>query len=96
MATVTLSATTRTDTGTANCGRMRAAGRVPAVLYGKGSTPVNLSIDHHELRVTFHEGKRRRESFTLEVDGTPHTVKIQEIQRDPVKGSARHIDFLLV
>ncbi len=30
------------------------------------------------------------------VDGTAHRVRIQEIQRDPVKGTAAHIDFITV
>ena len=96
MADITLAATTRTEVGSAQVGRLRRTGRVPGVVYGKGTEPKNVSVDHHDLSVTFANPKRRSEEFTLELDGNPIRVTMHDIQRNPVKGVAAHIDFLLV
>lgn len=92
---ITLAATNRTAIGSAAVGRLRATGKVPGVVYGKGSAAVNVAVDHHELRMAFADASRRSETFTLAVDGVAHQVTMHAIQRHPVKGTATHVDFLL-
>ena len=95
MADITFTAELRTSTGSADAGRLRASGKIPAVLYGKGvDTPISLYVDHRELRNTFNDRSVREQPFTLVVGGVSREVKIQEIQRDPVRGSAAHVDFM--
>jgi len=96
MSDITLAAELRTATGSGPVGRLRAASRVPGVLYGKGAAPVSVSVDHRELRNTFNDRANREKTFTLVLEGKSHTVKIQDIQRDPVRNTALHVDFLLV
>lgn len=97
MADITFTAELRTTSGSAEAGRLRVAGKVPAVLYGKGiDSPISLAVDHRELRNTFNDRAVRELPFTLVVDGVSRTVKIQDIQRDPVKGTAAHVDFMTV
>jgi large subunit ribosomal protein L25 len=96
MADITLNAELRTELGSAASGRLRAAGKLPAVVYGKGIDPIAIVLDHHDVSVAFNSTAKRSESFTLVLDGKRHTVKIQEIQRDPVRRSARHLDLMLV
>ena len=96
MADITFNAEVRTTSGSRSAGRLRAAGKVPAVLYGKGiQTPISLAVDHRELRNTFNDRSVREKPFTLVVDGVSREVKIQDIQRDPVRGSAAHVDFVV-
>ena len=45
MATLRLSADTRTDAGKSVGKKMRRAGKIPAVLYGKGQGGVSLALD---------------------------------------------------
>jgi large subunit ribosomal protein L25 len=97
MAAITFNAELRTSTGSADAGRLRAAGKIPGVLYGKGiAEPISLFVDHRELRNTFNDRAVRALPFTLVLDGVSREVKIQDIQRDPVRGSAAHVDFLVV
>lgn len=96
MADITLAAQRRTETGSRPAGRLRAAGRIPGVVYGKGVEAFGVSLDHREVRNTFGHAETRAQAFTLMVDGVAHQVKIQEIQRDPLKGTAAHIDFVTV
>lgn len=97
MSELTIAAEVRTSSGSADAGRLRAAGKLPAVLYGKGiASPISLVVDHREIRNAFPDRASRTKSFTLVVDGTSHTVKIQDVQRDPVRGTAAHLDFMTV
>jgi large subunit ribosomal protein L25 len=96
MADITLNAELRTESGSAAAGRLRAAGRLPGVVYGNGSEPVSISFDHHEVSLAFKTMESRTEPFTMVLNGKSHTVKLQEIQRDPVRRSARHLDIKLV
>jgi large subunit ribosomal protein L25 len=93
---ITLDAEVRRETGSRPAGRLRAAGKLPAVLYGKGMDPVQLSLDHHDVRVALQDRTARESELTLNVGGTAHRVKVQSIQRDPVRNTAVHIDFLAV
>ena len=96
MADIILEAQRRHETGSRPAGRLRAAGKIPGVLYGKGFPPVGVTVDHREVRNTFNHAENRTAEFSLVLDGVTHKVKIQEIQRDPVKGTAAHIDFITV
>ena len=97
MSELTLAAELRTAIGSAPTGRLRASGKLPAVLYGKGiEKPISITVDHREIRHAFNDAKNRTQIFTLTVDGAPYKVKIQEIQRDPVRNTAAHIDFITV
>ncbi len=96
MADITLNAELRTQTGSAASGRLRAAGKLPGVVYGNGTTPVSVFLDHHEVSLAFKTMESRTEPFTIVLEGKSHAVKLQEIQRDPVRRNARHLDLKLV
>ena len=76
--------------------KLRAQGRIPAVLYGSGVQPTNLSVDAHELDLAARHGANA--VFDLKGDGLPNTppVLIKELQRDPVKRTPVHCDFYAV
>lgn len=96
MSEITLDAEVRTETGSRPAGRLRAAGKLPAVLYGKGVEPVQLTLDHHEVRNALQDRANRDREITLNIAGASRRVKVQSIQRDPVRNVAVHIDFLAV
>ena len=50
MAEITLQADVGRPTGTRVSKRLRAAGRVPGVVYGLGRDPVPVDVDWRELR----------------------------------------------
>jgi large subunit ribosomal protein L25 len=86
----------REGTGKGVARKLRAAGRVPAVLYGHGMEPIGLSVDSRELLHLFHTGAGTNVLVDLMVDGTEHLAMPREIQRDHIKGRFVHVDFLAV
>lgn len=76
--------------------KLRAAGRVPAVLYGHGMDPLSLSIDSRELFHLFHTRAGTNVLVDLVVDGNEHLAMPREIQRDHIRGRFVHVDFLVV
>ncbi len=74
---------------------LRQAGRVPAVMYGKGTDPVLLELDDVEVgKVLSRSGAATL--IDLKVDGDTHTVLVRDVQRNPIRRDLLHIDFLKV
>lgn len=83
----------RSRLGTTGAHSLRAAGKVPAVLYGHGVVPEHLALDlrafedllHHAGRnaiITLTDGSRKRQ-----------TALVREIQRHPVSRRVVHADL---
>jgi large subunit ribosomal protein L25 len=96
MAEQKLVAEKREGTGKGVARKLRATGRVPAVLYGHGMDPIALSVDSRELIHVFHTGAGTNVLVDLIVDGDDHLAMAREIQRDHIKGRFMHVDFLVV
>ncbi|MEA2521380.1 MAG: large subunit ribosomal protein [Actinomycetota bacterium] len=86
----------RDDAGKGVARKLRAAGRVPGVLYGHGEDPISLSVNSRELLHLFHHGGGSNALIGLEIDGASHLAIPREVQRDHIRGSFIHIDFLAV
>lgn len=72
---------------------VREQGSVPAVVYGAGSEPQNVSVPAIEfLKVYRKAGESSLVDLSI-ADGEPLKVLIQDIQLDPVRDTVRHIDF---
>ncbi len=92
MATTTLTAASRSETGKGAARKLRAAGRVPAVIYGHRREPQGLSLDARTFALTL-ERVSAASVFELSMGGAPVRALIREIQRHPVKRSLVHVDF---
>jgi large subunit ribosomal protein L25 len=87
----------RDATGKGAARRLRAAGRIPAVVYGRGAESKAISVDPGALLKLLHDsGAGMNTLIDLSVDGTTQTVLVKELQRDPVRGRPLHTDFYLV
>ncbi len=93
MANVIVDAEVRRERGKNASRRLRHAGRIPAVLYGRGLEPVSLTVDPKAVSHVLHSETGRNTIFSLQYDGNPRNVLIREFQLDPVKGSVMHADF---
>jgi large subunit ribosomal protein L25 len=91
-----LAAENRADKGKGAARRLRAAGRVPAVLYGHGTKPRSLSVDAREFGHALRTDAGTNVLLELEVGRTRHLALAKEIQRHPVKGTLTHVDFIVV
>jgi large subunit ribosomal protein L25 len=86
----------REGTGKGVARKLRAVGRVPAVLYGGGMDPVPLSVDSRDLYHVMRTGAGANVLIDLMVDGKKQLAMPREIQRDHIKGTFVHVDFLAI
>jgi len=93
---ITLVAETGRTTGSAASRRLRATGKVPAVLYGRGADPQPLTVDWRELRSALTTDKGLNALLTLKVGGKSTKALVKDMQRHPVRRDVLHIDFLAV
>lgn len=96
MAEVALAAETRADLGSAKSGRMRAGGRIPAVVYGKGTEPFAISVEGRAFRAALSGPAGLNALLDLQLGADTHLALARDIQRHPVKGTVTHVDFLIV
>src|SRR3989449_2347537 len=89
-----MKATARQHAGKGGARAERRAGRVPGVVYGDGKPPLNVSVDHSELKQRIYAGRFLTTIYELEVDGARHRVIPRDFQLDPVKDLPVHVDFL--
>jgi large subunit ribosomal protein L25 len=94
MQSVELNAKARKATGKGAARKARAAGNIPAVLYGPGEEPLALEIQGPEFMRIYHGGHGENVLVDLKVDATESKkVLFREVQRDPVTESVLHVDF---
>jgi len=74
--------------------RVRVAGKIPAVLYGSGHTPVAVEVDPKQIsRILFSETGHNT-IFDVEISGAPAAkAMIVDWQREPIKDQLIHIDL---
>jgi large subunit ribosomal protein L25 len=93
---VTLEAQARPGTGKGVARKLRAAGKVPAILYGRGVEAEPVAVDRMALMRAFKTDAGRNVLIDLLIDGETHLTLARELQRDPVRGSILHVDFLKI
>src|SRR5262245_47915035 len=95
VANATLGAQPRTVGGKGASRKLRATGRVPAVVYGHGEQTRSLTVDAHELDRLFSAIHRENTIINLRIEGEKADVRalVREVQAHPVKGDVLHVDF---
>jgi large subunit ribosomal protein L25 len=91
-----LAAENRSDAGKGAARRLRASGRVPAVLYGHGTRPQHLSVDARQFGQALRTDAGVNVLIELQVGRDRHLALAKEIQRHPVRGQLLHVDFIQV
>ena len=74
---------------------LRREGKLPAVIYGRHTEPVNISLDSHSASLALAK-LTSSTIVTLDVDGTEYPALVREKQRDYIKNRLLHVDFLAV
>ena len=89
----------RAATGKGAVRKLRAAGRIPAILYGQGKESVPLSIDPRALEKVLRVGGANA-LLDLTVEGRPElgspVALVKELQRHPIRGTIMHADLYQV
>jgi len=92
----TLQAVKRGTRGKNEARRHRAAGRLPAVVYG-GGAPLAVTVEPKELSRILHSESGANTLITLAVDGEGDArVLVKEFQLDPITHDLLHADFYRV
>ena len=74
---------------------MRRSGLLPAVIYGRHLEPVSIALDAHTASLMLSR-LTSSSLVTIDVDGTEYPALVREKQRNYVKGTLLHVDFLAV
>ncbi len=91
---VVLKATKR-DVSGKQVNALRRAGKLPAVIYGRHTEPVKITLDSHDAsRVLSKVGSSSL--ISIDVDGKEFPALVRERQRDYIKDRLIHVDFLAV
>jgi large subunit ribosomal protein L25 len=89
---INIEATERTQSGKGNSRKLRAAGKIPAVLNHKGQS-TKIELDPKLLSKAWLNNDKQ---FNLTLKGQTKKVKITELQVHPVKRIAFHVDLAYV
>ena len=74
--------------------RVRAAGKIPAVLYGPGHDPVAVEVDPKQISRILYSEAGHNTIFDVEVTGQPVAkAMIVDWQREPINDKLIHIDL---
>ncbi len=97
MSQISIEAKRRTPGGKNANRRLRTAGLIPAVLYGRGREPVPLSVEPKAIVDILYSESGQNTIFSLSVDGGEQAnAMVKEYQLDPVKGRLIHTDFVQI
>ncbi|MFC4241994.1 50S ribosomal protein L25/general stress protein Ctc [Gryllotalpicola reticulitermitis] len=73
--------------------KIRAADKIPAVIYGHGSEPRHVTLPGHETMLMIRKANAILE---LDIAGTTELTLVKDVQRDPVRQIIEHIDLIMV
>jgi len=93
MAVIPLSGQRRERLGKGGARKSRAAGSIPAVLYGHGETPIPVSLVARDFDLALRGHKGGNPIVNLAVGGGEYTAIIRDVQYDPISRAILHLDF---
>jgi large subunit ribosomal protein L25 len=88
-----LSAGKRTSFGKGAARKLRAAGSIPAVIYGHGGEPQHVTLPAHETALLL---RKSNVVVTLDIEGSKELVLVKDVQKDPVRQIIEHVDLIVV
>jgi large subunit ribosomal protein L25 len=88
-----LVAESRTVFGKGAARRIRATGKIPAVIYGHGTDPQHVTLPGHEVSLIL---RKANAVFDLDINGKSQLALVKDVQKDPVKQIIEHIDLVIV
>jgi len=99
MSEITLEVSRREGIGKEKAKKLRAEGKVPAIVYGGHKEPVAITVDRKAVSELVLKGEHGvRSIFLLKMAGSDQQrhAMIKDIQLDPISRKMKHIDFVRV
>ncbi|MBN2137236.1 MAG: 50S ribosomal protein L25 [Sedimentisphaerales bacterium] len=91
--TFVLKAEVRDNTGSKHTAKVRAAGRIPAIIYGHKQAPSAVSLDAHNFNVGLHHGHRL---IDVQLGRKKETTLVKALQYDHLGRDIIHVDLMRV
>ena len=89
-----IAAESRTTFGKGVARKLRAAGKVPAVVYGHGTEPKHVSLPAHEVALLLRTANA---ILDLQLDGGANQLAlVKDVQKDPLRQIIEHIDLIVL
>lgn len=73
--------------------KIRALGKIPAVIYGHGSEPQHVTLPGHETSLIL---RKSNQVLELDIQGKVQLALVKDVQKDPVRQIIEHIDLIVV
>ncbi|CAN5424516.1 50S ribosomal protein L25/general stress protein Ctc [soil metagenome] len=73
--------------------KIRAAGKIPAVIYGHGTDPVHVTLPGHEVGLIL---RKANQVLDLDIAGKSQLALVKDVQKDPVRQIIEHLDLIVV
>jgi len=98
MADYIIEAELREKTGRSEARRLRRAGKLPAIIYGGGKPDLPIALDYLDIARKLEEEHFHTTMIEVNVKGVrgKNTVLLKDVQWDPVRDTAAHLDFYRV
>ena len=88
-----INAQARTLQGSGASRRLRAAGKVPGIIYGGEAAPQSIEVDHNTLLLNLKKEAFHSSILTVVIDGTKQQVLLRDTQVHAYKPLVLHVDF---
>jgi large subunit ribosomal protein L25 len=73
--------------------KIRAAGKIPAVVYGHGAEPQHVSLPGHQVALLI---RKANAVLDLQIDGASQLALVKDVQKDPVHQVIEHLDLIVI
>ena len=83
----------RTSFGKGAARKIRAVGKVPAVIYGHGTDPQHVTLPGHEVSLIL---RKANQVLELDISGKTQLALVKDVQKDPVHQIIEHLDLVVV
>lgn len=93
---IAIKAEVRAGRGKGPARRLRAAGKLPGVVYGPGVDSTPIVLEPRDLENGLRGPKRRNQVFELDLGDAKHEVMVRDLLVHPVSRVPLHVDFYLV
>ena len=88
-----LVAEARTSFGKGAARKIRATGKIPAVIYGHGTEPQHVTLPSHEVGLIL---RKANAVLDLDINGKSQLALVKDVQKDPVRQIIEHLDLVVI